>query len=70
MFNLSPKYAVDRPILKSDYIRYTPPSLNHVNGENKWIVFEIPRKVSAISLRDSYLELDFNVIHRAGAYAR
>ena len=33
MFNFSLKHAVDRPILKGDFIRYTPPSLNLVNGE-------------------------------------
>ena len=30
----------------------------------------IPREDSAISLRDSYLELNFNVTDRAGAHAR
>ena len=70
MFNLSQKHIVDRPILKCDYIRYTPPSLNLVNGENNQIFIDIPREDSAISLKDSYLELDFNVTHRAGAHAR
>ena len=27
-------------------------------------------KINAISLRDSYLQLDFSVTHRAGAHAR
>ena len=35
MFNLSQQYAVDRPIPKCDFIRYTQPSLNLVNGEEK-----------------------------------
>ena len=48
MFNLSHKYAVDRPILKCDSIRYTPPSLNLVNGENNQIFIGIPREESAI----------------------
>ena len=68
MFNLSQKFAVDRLILKSDYIRYKPPSLNLVKGENNQIFIDIPREDSAISLKDSYLELDFNVTHRAGAH--
>ena len=38
------KHAVDRPILKCDYIRYTPPSLNLVNGENNQIFTDIPRE--------------------------
>ena len=70
MFNLSQKHVVDRPILKCDYIRYTPASLKIVNGENNQIFIDVPRVDSAISLKDSYLELDFNVIHRAGAHNR
>ena len=70
MFNLSQKHAVDRPILKCDYIRYTPPSSKLVNGEKNQMFVDIPREDSALSLRDSYLELDFNVTHRVGAHAR
>ena len=68
MFNLSQKH--DRPSRKCDYIRYTPPFLNIVNGEKTQIFIIIPREVSAISLKDNYLELDFNVTHRASAHAR
>ena len=68
MFNLS--HALDRPILKCDYIRYSPPSLNLVNGENNQFFIDIPRGDSTISLKHSYLELDFNVTCRAGAHAR
>ena len=70
MFNLSQKYAVDRPILKCDFTRYTPPSLNIVNGENNQIFVDVPREDSASSLKDSYLEIDFNVTDRAGAHGR
>ena len=38
--------------------------------ENKQIFNDIPRQDAAISLEDSYLELDFNVTHRAGAHDR
>ena len=31
--------------------------------------FDVPREDSAISLKDSYLELDFNVTQRAAAHA-
>ena len=58
------------PILKYDYIRYTPPSLNLVNGENIHIFIDIPSEDSAISLKDSYLKLDFKANHRAGVQAR
>ena len=53
MSNFSQKSAVDRPILKCDCIRYTPPSLNLVNGENNQVFIDIPREGSAISLKDS-----------------
>ena len=39
-------------------------------GENNQILIDILREDSAFSLKDSYLELDFNVTHRAGAPAR
>ena len=70
MFNLSQKYAVDRPILKYDYIRYNPLSLNLVNAENNQIFIDMPREDSAITFKDSYLEIDFSVTHRAGGHAR
>ena len=34
------------------------------------IIIDIPGEDSAISLRDSYLELDFTVTHRTRAHAR
>ena len=47
-----------------------PPSLNLVNGDNIQIFIDIPREDSAISLKGSYLELDYNVTQRAGAHGR
>ena len=70
MFNLSQKHSVNRPILKCDYIKYTQPSLYLVNGENIQIFNDIPREDSAISLKDSYLELDFSATHRVGVHNR
>ena len=52
------------------YRKVTPPSLNLINGEINQIFIDIPREDSAISLKDSYLELDFSVIHRVGALDR
>ena len=43
MINLSQR-NVDRPFLKWDYIRYTRPSLNLVNGENSQLLHDIHRK--------------------------
>ena len=53
MFNLSQKNTADRPIFKCNYIRYTPPPLNLVNGENNQIFIDTPREDSANSLKDS-----------------
>ena len=53
MFNLSQKHATDRPILESDFNRYTLPSLNLINGENNQVFTDIPKEDSAISLKDS-----------------
>ena len=36
--------------------------------KKKQIFIDIPTEDSAISLKESYLELDFNVTHRAGAH--
>ena len=44
--------------------------MNLVNGENKQIFLDKPRGDSAISLKDSYRELDFCVIHKTDARAR
>ena len=65
---MSQKYAVDRPVVECEYIRNTPPSLYLVTGENNQVFIDIPREESATSLKDSYLELDFSVTHRARAH--
>ena len=70
MFNLSEKYVVDIPNLKFEYIRFTQPSLNLVKGENIQFFIDIPMQDSAFSLKDSYIEFDFNVTHRAVAHGR
>ena len=70
MFNSSQKYAVDRPNLKCDYVRYTQTSLDLlVIGENNQNFIHIPKGNSAISLNDSFIEINFNVTHRAVAHA-
>ena len=50
------------------FIRYTPHSLNLVNGENDKTFIGIPREDSAISLKGSYLQVDFDGIDRAVAH--
>ena len=44
--------------------------MNLVSGENNPTFIHIPREDSAISLKDTKNELDFNVTHRTGAHYR
>ena len=63
MFKLSENYEVDRRILKCDYIRYSPAEISTINTANSQTYINIPREDSVISLLNSYLELNFHVIH-------
>ena len=63
MFKLSENYEVDRKILKCDYIRYSPAEISTINTANSQIYINIPREDSVISLLNSYLELNFDVLH-------
>ena len=63
MFKLSEKYEINRDILKCDYIRYSPSEINTINTANSQIYINIPREDSVISLLNSYLELNFDVLH-------
>ena len=65
MFKLSENYEVDRKILKCDYIRYSPAEISTINTANSQIYMNIPRKDSVNSLLNSYLELNFDVLHAA-----
>ena len=62
MFKLSENYEVDRRILKCDYIRYSPAEISTINTANSQIYINIPREDSVISLLNSYIELNFDVI--------
>ena len=59
MFKLSRKYTDNWPIVEWDPFRYTPPSLNPINGANNQLLLDIRLGDSAISLTDIYLELGF-----------
>ena len=63
MFNLCEKYEVDRRILKCDYRRYSPSEISTINTANSQIYINIPREDSVISLLNSYLDLNFDVVH-------
>ena len=63
MFKLSEKYEVDRRISKCDYIRYSPSEISTINTANSQIYINIPREDSLISLLNSYIDLNFDVVH-------
>ena len=65
MFELKENYEVDRRILKCDYIRYPPAETSTINTPNSQIYNNIPREDSVISLLNSYLDLNFEVIKKA-----
>ena len=65
MFKLNEKYEVDRRILKCDYIRYSPSEISTINTANSQIYINIPREDSLISLLNSYIDLNFDVVHAA-----
>ena len=63
MFKLNDKNEIIRDILKCDYIRYSPSEISTINTTNSQVYINIPREDSVISLLNSYLELDFDVLH-------
>ena len=65
MFKLSEKYEINRDILKCDYIRYSPSEISTINTANSQVYINIPRDDSVISLLNSYLELNFDVLQAA-----
>ena len=62
MFKLSEKYEINRDILKCEYIRYSPSEISTINTANSQVYINIPREDSVISLLNSYLELNFDVL--------
>ena len=65
MFKLCETYEVDRKILKCDFIRYSPAEISTIKTANSQIYINIPREDSVISLLNSYLELNFDVLQAA-----
>ena len=64
MFKLIENYEVDRRIMKCDYIRYSPAESSTRNTPNNQIYLDIPREDGVISLLNSYLDLNFQVIKK------
>ena len=65
MFKLNQNYEVDPRIPKCDYFRYSPAETSTINTPNIQIYINIPREDSVISLLNSYLDLNFEVIKKA-----
>ena len=65
MFELSEIYEVDRSIIKRDLIRYSPAEISTINIANSQIYINIPREDSVMSLLNSYIELNFDVLQAA-----
>ena len=62
MFKLNEKYDINKDIQKCDYVRYSPSEISTINTANSQVYINIPREDSVISLLNSYLELNFDVL--------
>ena len=65
MFKLSEKYSINRDSTKCDYIRYSPSEISTINTANSQVCINIPRENSVVSLLNSYLKINFDVLHAA-----
>ena len=65
MFKLNEKYQINKNTLKCDYIRYSPIEISTINAANSQIYINIPREDSVICLLNSYLEINFDLLHAA-----
>ena len=63
MFKLNEQHGFIRSILICDYIIYSPAEKNTKNTADSQIHIKITREVSVISLLNSYLDLNFDVLH-------
>ena len=62
LFSLKNKYAMDKPIQKIDFIKYSPSSLATINNSNSNIFIIFPREDVYICLQNSYISLEFEVL--------
>ena len=61
LFSLKNKYAMDKPIHKSDFFKYSPSSLATINNNNSNISIIFPREDAYICLQNSYISLEFEI---------
>ena len=62
LFSLKNKYAMDKPIQKIDFIKYSPSSLATINNNNSNISIIFLREDAYICLQNSYISLEFEVL--------
>ena len=65
-FNLDTIYGYNNDIHKSKIIKYKPNNLATMNTVNTNINFILNREENHLNLRDSYLEIEFDVSNDAG----
>ena len=65
MLKLSEKNQYDRRVLKCGYITYSPSEIGPTNTANSQEYITMPREDSVISLLNSFLDLNFDVLHAA-----
>ena len=65
MFKLDEKYETNRNMLKCYYFRYSPSEISTINTAKSQIFINVPREDIVISLSNSHLDLNFDVIHAA-----
>ena len=63
MFTINQDYEVDQKILESDYIRISSSEISTINTATSQKDINIPREDSVPSLLNSYLDLNFDVLH-------
>ena len=62
LFSLENKYALEKPIHKIDFIRYSPNSMETLNNNNSNISISLPREDAYICLQNTYTSVDFEVL--------
>ena len=63
MFELNEKYEINKNNLKCDYIWHSPSEISTINSANSQTYINVTREDSVISLLNSYLYLNFDVLY-------
>ena len=65
MFKLNEKHLIFRKTLKCDCIRYSPSGISTINTANSQLYINRLREGTVISLLNTYIELNFDVLNAA-----